>query len=138
MEAQRIKRQRVEPDTSNAPVDILASLTTTTLITATPLLATPTLQPTTSHTEQRKGNEEEKASLLTIREALLQNIEKGNGDVESDNELVMLMRNKQKNLLSSRCSCPDPAFDYSLEPGVYENTITMHCTTCNFKNISQP
>ncbi|MPC37036.1 hypothetical protein E2C01_030508 [Portunus trituberculatus] len=55
MEAQRIKRQRVEPDTSDTPVHILTSHTTTTLTTTTP-------QPTTSHAEQRKGNEEEKAS----------------------------------------------------------------------------
>ncbi|MPC39074.1 hypothetical protein E2C01_032594 [Portunus trituberculatus] len=104
--------------------------TTTTLTTATP-------QPTTSHAEQRQGNEEEKASFLTIREALLQNIEEGR-DVENDNEIVMLMKKRLKNLLSSCYSCPDPAFDYSLELDVYENTITLHCTTCNFKNTSQP
>ncbi|MPC50909.1 hypothetical protein E2C01_044742 [Portunus trituberculatus] len=52
-------KERVEPDTSSAPVHILSSPTTTTLTTATP-------QPTTSHTEQRQGNEEEKASLFTI------------------------------------------------------------------------
>ncbi|MPC47937.1 hypothetical protein E2C01_041698 [Portunus trituberculatus] len=122
----------------DAPVLILASPTTTTLTTATPLPATPTPQPTTSHAEQRQGNEEEKASSLTIREALLQNIEKGNEDVDSDDELVMLTKRRLKNLLSSRCSCPDPAFDYSFEPNVYENTIIMHYTTCNFKNTSQP
>ncbi|MPC20746.1 hypothetical protein E2C01_013702 [Portunus trituberculatus] len=137
MEAQRIKRQRVQPDKSDASVHILTSPITTTLTTTTPLPATPTAQPTTSHAEQRKGNEEEKASLLTIREALLQNIEKGNEDVDSD-ELVMLTKKRLRNLLSSRCSCPDPAFDYSFEPDVYENTITIHCTTCNFKNTSQP
>ncbi|MPC43809.1 hypothetical protein E2C01_037463 [Portunus trituberculatus] len=107
-------------------VHILTSPTTTNLTTATP-------RPTTSHAEKRQGNEEEKASLLTINEALLQNIEKENEDVENGDELVML-----ENLLSSRYSCPDPAFDYSLEPDVYENTITMQCTTCNFMNTSQP
>ncbi|MPC44769.1 hypothetical protein E2C01_038449 [Portunus trituberculatus] len=112
-------------------VHILTSSTTTALTTAAP-------QPSTSHAEQRQGNREEKASLLTIREALLQNIEKGNEDVESDDKLVMLTKRRLKNLLSSRYSCPDPAFDYSLEPDIYENTITMHCTTCNFKNTSQP
>ncbi|MPC59561.1 hypothetical protein E2C01_053585 [Portunus trituberculatus] len=130
METQRIK-EHVEPDTSNALVHILASPTTTTLTIATP-------QPSTSHAEQRQGNEEEKGSLLTIREALLQNIEKGNEDVESDDELVMLTKRSLKNLLSSHYSCPDPAFNYSFEPDVYKNTITMHCTTCNFKNTSQP
>ncbi|MPC23087.1 hypothetical protein E2C01_016124 [Portunus trituberculatus] len=98
--------------------------------------ATPTPQPTTSHIEQIKGNEEEKASLLTIREALLQNIEKGIEAVDNDDKLVMLTKRRLKNHLSSRCSCPDPVFDYSFELDVYENTITMHCTTCNFKNTS--
>ncbi|MPC68003.1 hypothetical protein E2C01_062192 [Portunus trituberculatus] len=127
----KTNKQRKDTWNMNAPVHILASPTTTTLTTATP-------QPTTSHTEQRQGNEEEKVSLLTIREALLQNIEKGNEDVENGDELVMLTKRRLKNLLSSRYSCPDPAFDYSLEPDVYENTITMHCTTYNFKNTSQP
>ncbi|MPC21122.1 hypothetical protein E2C01_014098 [Portunus trituberculatus] len=66
------------------------------------------------HTQNRQRNKEEKASLITIQEALLQNIEKGNEDVEN------------------------PAFDYSFKPDVYKNTITMHCTTSNFKNTSQP
>ncbi|MPC52414.1 hypothetical protein E2C01_046283 [Portunus trituberculatus] len=134
MEAQRITRQFVEPNTSDAAVHCLASPTTTTFTTPTPLPATPTPQPTTSHVEQRKGNEE-KASLLTIREALVQNIEKGNEDVDSDDELVMLTKRRLKYLLSSHCSCSDPAFDYSFEPDVYENT-TLHCTACNFKNTS--
>ncbi|MPC54949.1 hypothetical protein E2C01_048878 [Portunus trituberculatus] len=114
------KKERVEPDTSDAPVHILTSptTTTTTLTTATPLSATPTPQPTTSHTEQRKGNEEEKASLFTIREALLQNIEKGNEDMDSDDKLAMLTKRRLKNLLSSRCLCPDSVFDYSFEPDV--------------------
>ncbi|MPC47502.1 hypothetical protein E2C01_041251 [Portunus trituberculatus] len=124
------KRSKQGKDAWNM-IRILVSPTTSTLIAATP-------QPTTSHAEQRQGSEEEKAPLLTIREALLQNIEKGNEDVDSDKELVMLTKRRLKNLLSSRYSCPDPAFDYSLEPDVYENTITMHCTTCNFKNTSQP
>ncbi|MPC58944.1 hypothetical protein E2C01_052957 [Portunus trituberculatus] len=128
---QRNEAWNMKPDTSNAPVHILASPTTTTLTTATP-------QPTTSHAEQRQGYEEEKTSLLTIREALLQNIEKGNEDVESDVELVMLTKRRLKNLLSSHYSCPDPVFDYSFKPDIYENTITIHCTACNFKNTSQP
>ncbi|MPC57912.1 hypothetical protein E2C01_051903 [Portunus trituberculatus] len=119
---------------TNATVHLLASPTTTTLTTATPLPATPTPQPTTSHAEQRIGSEEGKTTLLTIREALLQNIE----DVDNDDELVMLTKRSLKNLLSSHCTCPYPAFDYSFEPDVYKNTITMHCTTCNFKNTSQP
>ncbi|MPC49249.1 hypothetical protein E2C01_043047 [Portunus trituberculatus] len=97
---------------SDAPVHILASPTTNNITTATPLPATPTPQPTTYHAEQRKGNEEEKPHY-SIREALLQNIEKENEDVENS------------------------AFDYSFQPDVYENTITMHCTTCNLKNTSQ-
>ncbi|MPC43877.1 hypothetical protein E2C01_037531 [Portunus trituberculatus] len=96
----------------DAPIHIF-TLPSTTLAptTTTPQPATPMPQPTTSHAEQRKGNEEEKASLLTIRAALLQNIEKGNEDVERDSEIVMLMKRRLKNLLSSHCSCPDPAFD---------------------------
>ncbi|MPC39377.1 hypothetical protein E2C01_032912 [Portunus trituberculatus] len=121
------KRNKQRKDAWNM-IHILTSPTTTTLTTATP-------QPTTSHTEQRQGNEEEKASLLTVREALLQNIEKGK-DVEND-KLVMTKR-RLKNLLSLHSSYPDPAFDYSLEPDVYKNTIPMHCTACNFKNTSQP
>ncbi|MPC52904.1 hypothetical protein E2C01_046784 [Portunus trituberculatus] len=130
-------KKSVETDTSYAPVHILASPTTTTLTTTTPLPATPTPQPTTFHAEQRKGNEEEQASLLTIREALLQDIER-NEDEDGDVELVMLTKRRLKNLLPSCCSCPYPAFANSFEPDVYENTITMHCTTCNFKNTSQP
>ncbi|MPC44466.1 hypothetical protein E2C01_038138 [Portunus trituberculatus] len=118
------KKNKQRKDAWNM-MHILASPTTTTTL-------------TTSHTEQRKGNEEEKASLLTIKEALLQNIEKGNEDVESDDELVMLTKRRLKNLVPSHCSWPDPAFDYSLEPEVYQNTITMYCTTCNFNNTSQP
>ncbi|MPC37298.1 hypothetical protein E2C01_030772 [Portunus trituberculatus] len=49
----------------------------------------------------------------------------------------MLTKRRLKNL-SSHYSCPDPAFDYSLELDIYENTINIHCTTCNFKNTSQP
>lgn len=59
-------------------------------------------------------------------------------DVESDDEIVMLTKRRLKSLLSSRCSCPDPAYDYSFKPDAYENTIVMHCTSCNFKNTSKP
>ena len=95
-------------------------------------------QPSTSHAEERKEENEEKASLLTIRESLLQDIETGDEDKDSDDEIVMLTKARLKNLLSTRCSCPDDTFEYSFQPDAYKNTITMHCIRCNFKNTSKP
>ena len=134
-DTRRSKRQRIGPDTTAASAAAAAALpdtppplshaTTTQRSTSPPLIATP--QPSTSHAEESKRNNKEKASLLNIRETLLQDIHKQDEDVESDDEIVMLTKRRLKNILFSSCSCPDPAFEYSFQPDLYENTITKHC-----------
>ena len=138
LDAQRRKIPHLEPDTTP-----LLAASTVTLPAAAPLLSTtqaaatsPISQPSTSHAAEGK-EKEDKTLLLTIREDLLQTHEE-NEDTDSDEEIIMMTKRRLKKLTSSHCSCPDPTLEYSFKPEVYEKTVTIRCTTCNFKNTSQP
>ena len=143
------KRQALAPRTTDPPAAAPAPHSTasgpptptTDHIPDTTTLVPPSPQPSTSsqlstsHTTDITGND---ASLLTLRETLLQDIEKLEDDGVSGDEIVMLTKTRLKNLLSSRCSCSEPSFEFTFQPDAYENTITMHCTKCNFNKLSTP
>lgn len=138
IDVKRRKIQHAEPDTTTAADEPVLPTHSPPPLSAT--LVTPTAstsQPSTSHAKESQGKDTEDTSLLSARENLL-DMETRDEDVESDDEIVMLTKRRLKSLLSSRCSCPDPAYDYSFKPDAYENTIVMHCTSCNFKNTSKP
>ncbi|XP_045134439.1 uncharacterized protein LOC123518003 [Portunus trituberculatus] len=133
MEAQRRKRQRVDLE-ATAPLAVTPHATP--LLPPTVAAARSTPQPGTSQVQERKADED-KASLLTIREELLQTLQT-NEDADSDEEFVILTKKRLKKLTSSHCSCPDPALEYTFKPKLFENAVTIRCTTCNFNNTSRP
>ena len=84
MEAQQRKRQRVDLDPTTPRA--------TSPLPPTPGATCSTPQPGTSQAQERKADEG-KASLLTIREELLQTLE-ANEDTDSDEENVMLTKKR--------------------------------------------
>lgn len=133
MEAQRRKRQRVDLE-ATAPLAVTPHATP--LLPPTAAAARSAPQPGTSQVQEKKADED-KASLLTIREELLQTLQT-NEDADSDEEFVILTKKRLKKLTSSHCSCPDPALEYTFKPELFENAVTIRCTTCNFNNTSRP
>lgn len=143
LDTERGKIPRLEPPVE-PPVTPAAPLSPSnptpaaaTSLAAVPLPTTSHIpQPSTSHIAESK-DKVEKTLLLTIREDLLKTHQEEEDSADSD-EIVMMTKRRLKKLTSSHCSCPEPTLEYSFKPDVYENTVIIHCTTCNFKNISQP